>query len=141
MHFHQRFTMVLAIATLPTFSQQATSPNSEADSPIGQPAATADPDVVMHVGGDVKKPEVIHSVEAQFTDEARQAKFSGNVTIHLIVEKDGTPSHIKVVRGTGYGLSEKAVEAVSQYRFKPGTLLGEPVRVGLYVNVNFRILN
>jgi protein TonB len=37
------------------------------------------------------------------------------------------------------GLDEKAVEAVRQYRFKPGMLNGEPVAVAVNIEVNFHI--
>jgi outer membrane biosynthesis protein TonB len=37
------------------------------------------------------------------------------------------------------GLDEKALEAVRQYRFKPGVLDGKPVAVAITIEVNFRI--
>jgi periplasmic protein TonB len=55
------------------------------------------------------------------------------------VDKNGNPSDVKVVRGIGHGLDEKAVEAVRQYKFKPATKDGDPVMVDLYINVNFQI--
>ena len=57
------------------------------------------------------------------------------------VDKDGNPSHVRVVRGAGHGLDEKAVEAVRQYRFKPATKDGEPVMVDLYIDVKFQIFD
>jgi protein TonB len=95
---------------------------------------------VMHIGGGVSKPVVLYQVEPEFSEEARKAKFSGNVVVYLWVDPDGKPSHIRVVRGVGMGLDEKAVEAVRQYRFKPAMKDGKPVQVDLYVDVNFQIL-
>ena len=95
---------------------------------------------VMHIGGGVSKPVVLYQVEPEFSEEARKAKFSGNVEVYLWVDTDGKPSHIRVVRGVGMGLDEKAVEAVRQYRFKPAMKDGKPVQVDLYVDVNFQIL-
>jgi periplasmic protein TonB len=95
---------------------------------------------VMHIGGGVSKPVVLYQVEPEFSEEARKAKFSGNVEVYLWVDPDGKPSHIRVVRGVGMGLDEKAVEAVRQYRFKPAMKDGKPVQVDLYVDVNFQIL-
>ncbi len=95
---------------------------------------------VTHIGGGVSKPVVLYQVEPEFSEEARKAKFSGNVEVYLWVDTDGKPSHIKVVRGVGMGLDEKAVEAVRQYRFKPAMKDGKPVQVDLYVDVNFQIL-
>lgn len=93
----------------------------------------------MHIGGGVSKPVVLYSVEPEFSEEARKAKFSGNVEVYLWVDEDGKPSHIRVVRGVGMGLDDKAVEAVRQYKFKPAMKDGKPVKVDLYIDVNFQI--
>jgi protein TonB len=95
---------------------------------------------MMHIGGGVSSPVVLHQVEPEFSEEARKAKFSGNVLVYLFVDPDGKPSHVRVVRPVGMGLDEKAVEAVRQYRFKPAMKDGKPVQVDLYVEVNFQIL-
>lgn len=93
----------------------------------------------MHVGGSVRAPVLVYQVEPEFSEEARKAKFSGNVQVYLWVDEQGNPSHIKVVRGVGMGLDEKAVEAVRQYKFKPAMQNGKPVKVDLYIEVNFQI--
>ena len=93
----------------------------------------------MHIGGPVQAPSLIYSIEPEFSEEARKAKFSGNVQVYLWVDEHGNPSHVRVVRGVGMGLDEKAVEAVRQYKFKPATRDGKPVKVDLYVDVNFNI--
>ena len=94
---------------------------------------------VMHVGGAVKPPVPIFTPDPEFSEEARKAKFSGNVEVYLWVDEQGNPSHIKVARGVGMGLDEKAVEAVRQYKFKPAMQNGKPVKVDLYIEVNFQI--
>lgn len=93
----------------------------------------------MHIGGSVRPPSVLYSVEPEFSEEARKAKFSGNVQVYLWVDENGNPSHVRVVRGVGMGLDEKAVEAVRQYKFKPAMQNGKPVKVDLYIDVNFQI--
>ena len=94
---------------------------------------------IVHIGGPVQAPSLIYSIEPEFSEEARKAKFSGNVQVYLWVDEHGNPSHVRVVRGVGMGLDEKAVEAVRQYKFKPATKDGKPVKVDLYVDVNFNI--
>ena len=94
---------------------------------------------VMHIGGSVRPPSVLYSVEPEFSEEARKAKFSGNVQVYLWVDEEGRPSHVRVVRGVGMGLDEKAMEAVRQYKFKPALQNGKPVKVDLYIDVNFQI--
>jgi protein TonB len=93
----------------------------------------------MHIGGSVLPPSLLFHVDPEFSEEARKAKFSGDVQVYLWVDEQGNPSHVKVIRGVGMGLDEKAVEAVRQYKFKPAMRDGKPVKVDLYVNVNFQI--
>jgi periplasmic protein TonB len=94
---------------------------------------------VMNVGGGVSAPEVLHSVEPQFTAEARQANYQGVVSIQLIVDAQGFPQDARVVRHLGMGLDERALEAVRQYRFKPALYQGHPVAVQMVVDVDFRL--
>jgi protein TonB len=94
---------------------------------------------VYHIGGGVRPPSILSQVDPEFSEEARKAKFSGNVVVDLIVDEQGNPSHVRVARGVGMGLDEKAVEAVRQYKFKPATKDGKPVKVELSIDVNFQI--
>jgi TonB family protein len=55
------------------------------------------------------------------------------------VGPDGDAHDIKVIRSLGLGLDEKAIEAVSQWKFKPGMKDGEPVNVAVTVEVTFRL--
>jgi TonB family protein len=52
----------------------------------------------------------------------------------------GHPISIQVSRPLGLGLDEKAVEAVSKWRFKPAMKDGKPVPVTANIIVNFRLL-
>jgi TonB family protein len=96
--------------------------------------------VIYSPGGGVAAPRLTHSVNAEFSDEARRAKFGGICMVKLIVDIQGMPQDVHVVtRPLGKGLDEKAVEAVKQYRFSPGTYEGHPVPVETSVLVNFRV--
>jgi len=55
------------------------------------------------------------------------------------VDEKGLPTHVRVVRGLGMGLDEKAIEAVKQYRFRPSMENGKPVTVQMNVDVMFQI--
>jgi protein TonB len=94
---------------------------------------------LKHIGGGVSQPELIFKVDPEFSEEARRAKFMGIVTVNLIVDPQGRPENVHVLRGVGMGLDEKAVAAVKQYRFKPAKENGKPVAVELNVEVNFQI--
>ncbi|QNI33207.1 TonB family protein [Alloacidobacterium dinghuense] len=94
---------------------------------------------VMSVGGGVAAPQVIHSVDPEFSDEARREKFTGAVAIQLIVDTNGNPQGIQVVRHLGMGLDEKAIAAIKQYKFKPAMYQGHPVAVRVVIDVNFHL--
>ena len=84
-------------------------------------------------------PEVISRVEPKFSDEARAEEFEGVVTVNLIVNTKGLPENVHVIRGVERGLDEAALEAITQYRFKPAMENGKPVPVRVNVEVHFRI--
>jgi protein TonB len=91
------------------------------------------------IGGGVSSPIPIYTPEPEFSEEARKAKFMGSVLVNLIVDTQGLPKNVRVARGVGMGLDEKALEAVRQYKFKPAMENGKPVPVELNVEVNFQI--
>ena len=93
----------------------------------------------LRVGGDVKAPVVINRVEPQYTDVARKAHTSGVVIVEAIIDKNGNVDQVKVIKGLPMGLSDAAEEAVKRWKFKPGTLNGEPVDVIFNLTVNFTL--
>lgn len=94
---------------------------------------------LMSVGGGVSAPQVIHSVEPEFTEDARRANYQGNVSIRLIVDSQGNPQDVRLASHLGMGLEEKAIEAVRQYKFKPAMYQGHPVSVQIVIDVDFHL--
>jgi TonB family protein len=94
---------------------------------------------LYHVGGGVSAPIVIHSVDPEFSDEARRSKYQGVCLISIIVDAQGNPQNPRVVRTLGMGLDEKALEAIKQFKFKPALKDGKPVPVPITVEINFRL--
>ncbi len=82
---------------------------------------------------------MLSSVDPEYSDEARRAKFTGIVIVSLVVDPSGKPQHVHVIRHLGMGLDERAIEAVRQYRFKPAEYQGRPVPVEVNIEVNFQI--
>jgi protein TonB len=54
-----------------------------------------------------------------YSDEARKVKMQGTVTMRVLVGTDGKALDIRVVRGVGYGLDERAMQTVRGWRFSP----------------------
>ena len=92
------------------------------------------------IGGGVSAPVAIVKPEPEYSEEARKAKWQGAVLLELIVDANGVPQEIKVVKSLGLGLDQKAIEAVQKWRFKPGLKDGKPVPVSANIEVNFRLL-
>jgi TonB family protein len=95
---------------------------------------------VFNVGNGVTSPVLVTKVDPEYSEEARKAKYSGSVTLSIVVNTDGKAEQIAVVKSLGMGLDEKAVEAVQKWRFTPGKNKGVPVKVRATVEVNFRLL-
>jgi TonB family protein len=104
-----------------------------------QPARAAE-DTVYKIGGDVLPPRLIHKVEPQYTEEARDAKVAGTVKLTMIIETNGVASGIKVLESLDEGLDANAILAVTAWQFEPATKDGKPVRVSATVEVNFKLL-
>ena len=94
----------------------------------------------FRVGGGVSQPAVVYKVDPEYSEEARKAKYSGTVLLQLVVGIDGKANSIKVVKGVGLGLDEKAIETVQKWKFTPGKKNVQPVPVYATVEVNFRLL-
>lgn len=95
---------------------------------------------VYRVGGGISAPVPIYDPEPEFSDEARRAKYQGVVLVGLIVDAQGNPQNVKIVRALGMGLDEKALEAVRTYKFKPSLKDGKtPVPVYVTIEVNFHL--
>lgn len=98
---------------------------------------------VFKVGHGVKPPKPIATKQPTLSEQekrfARDAKYKGTVVLNLVVDETGTPQHIRVIRNLSSELDEKAIEAVSSWRFEPGTKNGKPVPVEINVEVNFSL--
>ncbi len=95
---------------------------------------------VFRVGGGVTPPQLIYRVEPEYTEAARKAKYQGTVVLYAVVGPDGRVRDLRVVRALGLGLDEKALDAVRQWKFRPGLKDGAPVAVAASIEVTFRLL-
>jgi TonB family protein len=102
-------------------------------------SSQADPqEKVYRVGQDgVSAPRLIHKAVPEYTDEARKENIRGTVVLSVVVGPDDRAHNIVVQRGLGFGLDEKAIECVQEWRFEPGRKDGEPVPVKATIEMNF----
>ncbi|HTX34095.1 MAG TPA: TonB family protein [Bryobacteraceae bacterium] len=88
----------------------------------------------------VKPPVLLSKVEPAYSDQARKAKYQGTVLLTVDIDADGKVAGVRVARSLGLGLDEKAVEAVTRWKFAPAMKDLRPVPVTVQVEVNFRLL-
>ncbi|HEV2728868.1 MAG TPA: energy transducer TonB, partial [Terriglobales bacterium] len=87
------------------------------DGPVDGPGGEGDSSSAYRPG--VKLPTCVYCPDPQFTDEAREAKLQGRVTLRVLVGADGRASQIQVVQGIGMGLDDHAVQSVRSWKFTP----------------------
>jgi protein TonB len=90
-------------------------------------------------GSGVEPPRLLKEVKAAYTDEARRRNVSGEVEMEITIRRDGSVSDVRILRGLGAGLDERAVAAVRQWRFAPARLKGTAVDVIVEVSVEFTL--
>jgi len=67
----------------------------------------------------VSLPRCAYCPDPQYTDEAREAKLQGRVTLQVLVGADGRTSQMRIVQGIGMGLDERAEQAIRGWKFVP----------------------
>jgi periplasmic protein TonB len=92
-------------------------------------------------GSGVEIPRVIREVKPNYTADAMRAKIQGVVELEAVVLPDGTVGEVNVTRSLDrtFGLDEEARKAVRQWRFVPGTRLGQPVPVLVTIELTFTL--
>jgi TonB family protein len=76
----------------------------------------------------------------KYPADARKDKIEGKVYVTFIVERDGSLTDVKVLRGPGHGLNEEALRVIkSSPKWKPGTQDGKKVRIAYTIPVNFTL--
>jgi len=92
----------------------------------------------VRVSQGVSQGLLIHKVTPQYPPLARQARIQGTVVLQAVIGKDGSIQNLHVVSGHPM-LTNSALEAVKEWRYKPYYLNGEPVEVETTINVNFTL--
>jgi len=97
--------------------------------------------VLFFTGETLSPPKVVHRVDARYTREARANGIQGTVLIEVAVDETGKPADVKVLSPIGFGLDNRAMDAVRQWSFRPGIKDGRPVKSVTTVEVKFRIFH
>ena len=100
--------------------------------------AQTNPPQQVQVGQTVSQGLLVYKVQPTYPPLARQARAQGTVVLQAVIGKDGTIEELSVISGHPL-LTQAAVDAVKQWRYKPYLLNGEPVLVQTTINVNFEL--
>jgi protein TonB len=85
-------------------------------------------------------PSCVYCPNPPYSDEAVKAKYQGTVVLMAVITADGRATDIRISKGLGLGLDEKAIEAVRNWRFKPAIGPdGKPSTVSAPIEVQFRL--
>jgi periplasmic protein TonB len=92
-------------------------------------------------GSGVTLPRALREVKPAYTAEAMRAKVQGMVLVECIVLPDGSVGDAKIIRSLDptFGLDQEALKAARQWKFLPGTRLGEPVPVIITIELTFTL--
>jgi TonB family protein len=93
----------------------------------------------IRVRGQVAQDNLIHKVTPVYPAGAKQARLQGTVELNAVVSKEGVPVELQVIRSPGEELSQSALEAVRQWRYRPVLLNGNPVEIVTDVIVNYTL--
>jgi TonB family protein len=96
---------------------------------------------VYQIGNGVTSPRTIRIVKPAYTSDAMRAKIQGIVVLQCTVRPDGTVTDIQVVRSLDptFGLDQEAIKAAREWRFAPGTRMGQPVSVQINIELTFSL--
>jgi len=81
--------------------------------------------------------QLVHRVEPVYPRIAVLTNLQGEVRLHAIIAKDGTIQSLSVSSGSPL-LSQSALDAVRQWRYRPYVLNGQAVEVETFITVNFK---
>lgn len=93
----------------------------------------------LRLGGDVQAPKLLNKITPVYPASAKAAGISGTVILHAVVGMDGKPLTLRVMNQVDPDLARASVESVSQWRYRPTLLNGEPIEIDTTIMVNFSL--
>ena len=76
-------------------------------------------------------------VQPIYPEAAKAARVQGTVKMEATISKDGVPIELRVLSSPSDDLSQSALEAVRQWRYRPTLLNGNPIEIVTDIVVNY----
>jgi len=86
---------------------------------------------------DVSAPGPLRKVDPRYPPTLIKERVEGEVVLYAVIRRDGSVDSIQLVRGIDEQLDANAMEALSQWKFRPATKLGTPVELEAIVHIPF----
>jgi TonB family protein len=94
----------------------------------------------LSIGGSIQAAKLTNKVQPVYPESARSAGVQGTVVLRAVLGMDGRPLSLRVMNSqVDPDLARSAVEAVSQWRYTPTLLNGEPIEVDTTITVNYSL--
>jgi TonB family protein len=94
----------------------------------------------LRLGGEVQASKLVNKVMPVYPASAKTAGVQGTVILHAVIGMDGRPLSLQVMNNhIDPELARAAIEAVSQWRYRPTLLNGEPIEIDTTIMVNFSL--
>ena len=128
-------------ASASTGSGTGSGAGSGEGSGLGQGSGGGTGGGVYRPGSGVINPRILREVKPQYTADAMRAKVQGTVLLQCVVRPDGSVTDIQVLRSLDsvFGLDQEAMKAARQWRFAPGTRMGQAVPVQITIELTFTL--
>jgi TonB family protein len=120
---------------------QGSGIGSGTGSGLGQGSGGGTGGGVYQPGNGVTLPRILREVKPAYTSDAMRAKVQGTVLLQCVVRPDGSVSDIQILRSLDsvFGLDQEAIKAARQWRFAPGTRMGQAVPVQITIELTFTL--
>jgi len=106
------------------------------------PAIVAAPQVeekVYYPGGDVVAPVALRKVQPPYPTSLMRTRLRATVIVRCIIDKNGNVRDPQIVKGAMPPFNDAVTDAVTQWKFKPGSFRGVAVETYLDLTVNFAV--
>lgn len=102
--------------------------------------STGAPTQPIHVNSDIAENNLIRKVQPLYPATAKQNRIQGKVLLQATISKEGVPEDIQVVSSPSDDLTQSALDAVRQWRYRPTLLNGQPVAITTDITVNYTLM-
>ena len=108
------------VALVLVFAQEAPpAAGGSAPGASGDTSSPREPNL-YHVGAGVTQPVPLYRPDPEYSEEARKAKYQGTVILAIVVDENGIPRNVRVVKPLGMGLDREGHRSRAAMAFPSG---------------------